>query len=110
MKILLVCNAGMSTGIMKMKLEQEAKTRGLDASVDAIPMVELGDNLEGTSVILLGPQIRFALDDIKKQAAKRSYQGIETIIRALETAKVRISANVNFDLVIELLLLTIKEN
>ena len=67
MKILLVCNAGMSTGIMKMKLEQEAKTRGLDASVDAIPMVELGDNLEGTSV-LLGPQIRFALDDIKKQA------------------------------------------
>lgn len=68
MKILLVCNAGMSTGIMKMKLEQEAKARGLEASVDAIPMVELGDNLEGTSIILLGPQIRFALDDIKKQA------------------------------------------
>lgn len=48
--------------------------------------------------------------DIKKQAAKRSYQGIEKILKALETAKVRISANVNFDLVIELLLLTIKEN
>ena len=48
--------------------------------------------------------------DIKKQAEKRSYQGIETILKALETAKVRISANVNFDLVIELLLLTIKEN
>ena len=39
-----------------------------------------------------------------------SYQGIEKIIKALETAKMRISANVNFDLVIELLLLTIKEN
>ena len=60
MKILLVCNAGMSTGIMKMKLEQEAKARGLEASVDATPMVELGDNLEETSIILLGPQIRFA--------------------------------------------------
>ena len=48
--------------------------------------------------------------DIKKQAAKRSYQGIETILQALETAKVRLNANVNFDLVIELLLLTIKEN
>ena len=68
MKILLVCNAGMSTGIMKMKLEQEAKARGLEASVDATPMVELGDNLEETSIILLGPQIRFALDDIKNQA------------------------------------------
>ena len=48
--------------------------------------------------------------EIKKQAEKRSYQGIETILKALETAKVRVSANVNFDLVIELLLLTIKEN
>ena len=49
-------------------------------------------------------------DVAKSQVHGWSYQGIETIIRALETAKVRISANVNFDLVIELLLLTIKEN
>ena len=48
--------------------------------------------------------------DIKKQAAKRSYQGTETILEALEKAKIRLNANVNFDLVIELLLLTIKEN
>ena len=48
--------------------------------------------------------------DIKKQAAKRSYQGIEIILEALEKAKIRLNANVNFDLVIELLLLTIKEN
>lgn len=48
--------------------------------------------------------------DIKKQAAKRSYSGIENILQALEQAKVRLNANVNFDLVIELLLLNIKEN
>lgn len=48
--------------------------------------------------------------DIKKQAAKSSYQGIETIIEALEKAKLRLNANVNFELVIELLLLVIKEN
>jgi DNA polymerase-3 subunit delta' len=48
--------------------------------------------------------------DLKKQAAKRSYHGIERILAALETAKTRIASNVNFDLVIELLLLTIKEN
>lgn len=48
--------------------------------------------------------------DIKKQAVKRSYQGIEIILEALEKAKVRLNANVNFDLVIELLLWTIKEN
>ena len=48
--------------------------------------------------------------DIKKQATRRSYAGIENILQALEQSRVRLNANVNFDLVIELLLLTIKEN
>ncbi len=48
--------------------------------------------------------------DIKKQASKSSYEGIGTIIEALEKAKRRLNANVNFDLTMELLLLTIKEN
>ncbi len=48
--------------------------------------------------------------DIKRQAAKHSYNGINNILEALEKAKVRLNANVNFELVIELLLMTIKEN
>ena len=48
--------------------------------------------------------------DIKKQASKSSYSGIETILKALEKAKLRPNANVNFELVMELLLLTMKEN
>ena len=47
---------------------------------------------------------------IKKTAAKSTYEGIEIIIKALDTAKRRLSSNVNFDLTMELLLLTIKEN
>lgn len=68
MNILLVCNAGMSTGIMRLKLEQEAEKRGIDAKVNAIPMVELEDHKESADAILLGPQIRFALEDIKSTA------------------------------------------
>lgn len=48
--------------------------------------------------------------DIKRRAEKSSYGGIETILEALQKAKIRLNANVNFDLTIELLLLTIKEN
>lgn len=48
--------------------------------------------------------------DIKRQAEKSSYHGIEIMIEALRKAQMRLNANVNFDLVIELLLLTIKEN
>ena len=45
-----------------------------------------------------------------ERARKSSYEGLENILDALEKAKARMKANVNFELVMELLLLTIKEN
>ena len=50
------------------------------------------------------------LQYIKKIANQSAYEGIEIILDALEKAKSRLRANVNFDLTMELLLLTIKEN
>ena len=50
------------------------------------------------------------LQSIKEQARKSSYEGIELILESLEKAKARLKANVNFDLVMELLFLTLKEN
>ena len=47
---------------------------------------------------------------IRKIAGKSSYEGIENIIEALDKAQTRLSANVNFDLTMELLFLTVKEN
>ncbi len=47
---------------------------------------------------------------IKNQANIRSYEGLENIMKAMEKAKLRLRANVNFDIAIELMLLTIKEN
>lgn len=47
---------------------------------------------------------------IREQARKSSYEGIEEILNALERAKTRLKANVNFELVMELLFLTMKEN
>lgn len=53
---------------------------------------------------------RDQISSIKEQARKSSYEGIELILESLEKAKARLRANVNFDLVMELLFLTIKEN
>lgn len=47
---------------------------------------------------------------IKKVADQSTYEGIDSILKALEQAKRRIEANVSFDLAMELLLLTIQEN
>ena len=45
---------------------------------------------------------------ISKQASIRNYEDIEKIIEAIDKVKVRLDANVNFDIAIELLILTIK--
>lgn len=63
--VYLVCNAGMSTGILQMKLEDEAKRLELDMKVEAIPITDVKEVEEIADVILLGPQIRFAYDDLK---------------------------------------------
>lgn len=50
------------------------------------------------------------IQSIREQASKGSYEGVETILTSLQKAKERLNANVNFDLTMELLFLTIKEN
>ncbi len=47
---------------------------------------------------------------IKKVANQSAYEGIEIILEALDKAKARLRANVSFEMTMELLLLTIKEN
>lgn len=56
--------------------------------------------------LVFGDQLKY----IKEKASRSSYEGIEIILNSIENAKTRLKANVNFDLVMELLLLTIKEN
>lgn len=56
--------------------------------------------------VVFSDQLRY----IKERASKSSYEGIENILEGLEKAKARLKANVNFELTMELLLLTIKEN
>ena len=56
--------------------------------------------------LLFGEDVRI----IRQQAKMLSYEKIETIMKAIDKAKVRLKANVNFDIVMEVMLLTIKEN
>lgn len=50
------------------------------------------------------------INAIRERAKKSSYEGLEIIIEAIEKAKVRLHANVNFELAMELLFLSIREN
>lgn len=53
---------------------------------------------------------REEIQALRRTAQHSSYEGIENILKALETAKRRLDANVNFELTMELLMLAIQEN
>ena len=50
------------------------------------------------------------IQQIMRVSDRSTYEGIENIVNALQQAKKRLDANVNFELTMELLLLTVKEN
>ena len=50
------------------------------------------------------------ISSIRKQAQSKEYEGVEAIIQAIEKAKVRLRANVNFDTAMELMIFVMKEN
>ncbi|MDY2957709.1 PTS sugar transporter subunit IIB [Floccifex sp.] len=75
-KILLVCNAGMSTSILVKKMQQEAEKQGLDVQVEAKSLTEAKKNFGDTDIILLGPQIRYELNNVKKMAGSIPVEAI----------------------------------
>lgn len=63
MKILLACNAGMSTSLLVQKMRKEAASRGLDVDIEAGPLAKALDKAQDADVLLLGPQISYAKQD-----------------------------------------------
>ncbi|SFT42957.1 PTS system, cellobiose-specific IIB component [Selenomonas sp. GACV-9] len=67
MNIYLVCNAGMSTSILVKKMQEAAKEKGLaDADIEAFSVEVLDRRVDTADVVLLGPQIRHMIGDVKK--------------------------------------------
>lgn len=65
--ILLICSSGMSTSIIVRRMEQSAQELGVEAEIWADGLKSLPGSAERADVILVGPQVRFALEQIKKQ-------------------------------------------
>ena len=68
MKIVLLCNLGMSTGVMQLRLEEEAALHGIEASIIAMPVTDIDKQEVVADVFLLGPQIRYAEADVRSKA------------------------------------------
>ncbi|SJZ38623.1 PTS sugar transporter subunit IIB [Anaerorhabdus furcosa] len=65
MKICLICCAGMSTSAIVKKMQDAATEQNIDAEIWAVGEAQAKENVAIADVILIGPQIRFALSRIQ---------------------------------------------
>lgn len=70
-KILLLCAAGMSTGILVQKMKKEAELQQIDVEIEAMAVEEAGEKINEKDVVLLGPQVRFKLKEVEKMVDGR---------------------------------------
>ncbi len=66
MKVLLICQAGLSTGIMKEKIKEAAINDGVILDINAVGLDMFESVLTGVDFILLGPQIKYAENMVRK--------------------------------------------
>lgn len=66
-KITLFCSAGMSTSLLVNKMREEAKKNGKDYEINAYSLNEVPQYGPEADVVLLGPQVRFAVAKVKSQ-------------------------------------------
>lgn len=76
-KIRLFCSAGMSTSLLVNKMKQEAEKRGADYDIAAYSMNEADKYGAEADVILLGPQVRFALNKFKAKFPDKPVEAID---------------------------------
>lgn len=62
--VVLFCAAGMSTSMLIKKMEDAAKAKGTEVKVSAYPEAQLAKYVPTADVVLIGPQIRYALKKI----------------------------------------------
>ena len=65
MRIMLACNAGMSTSLVVAKMQDAAKAQGKDYKIWAVEQGEIQNELGNFDVLLLGPQVRYLEKEYK---------------------------------------------
>jgi cellobiose PTS system EIIB component len=72
MNILLCCAAGMSTSLLVTKMEKAAKEQGLDFKIWAEGADAVKRHIDQADVLLLGPQVRYLLPQMKKLGEEKN--------------------------------------
>lgn len=66
MKIMLTCMTGVSSSNFAKKLEEASRNIGMNCLVESTTVANLKNNLNGVDVVLVGPQLKYKLNEIKE--------------------------------------------
>lgn len=66
-KIVLLCNAGMSTSALVTKMRKSAEKISYDCEINAYAAAEALNVTKGADIVLLGPQVKYMLNKVKEQ-------------------------------------------
>ncbi len=86
-KIVLLCNAGMSTSLLVNKMREHASNVGFECEINAYASLVAADHVAGAHVVLIGPQIRHQLKDLKSRLAPIPVEAIDTVAYGMMDGK-----------------------
>jgi PTS system cellobiose-specific IIB component len=66
-KIVLLCNAGMSTSALVTKMRQAAEKINYECEINAYAAAEASNVAQGADVVFLGPQVKYMLNEVKEK-------------------------------------------
>lgn len=67
LRIILLCNLGMSTSMLIEKMGDLAREKGIETEIDALPFDKINDVADKTDILLIGPQVRHVLPKIQQR-------------------------------------------
>ena len=76
-KILLVCNAGMSTSLLVTKMREAVLNDSEKYEINAHPISQVKEKGADCDIILLGPQVRFQLNKVKEMLPDKKIMVID---------------------------------
>lgn len=72
LRIMLACNAGLSTSLVVSKMQDAAKAEGKNYKVWAVDHESISEELGNFDVLLLGPQVRHMLRRVRKEVGDQA--------------------------------------
>jgi len=67
-KIILLCNGGLSTGILVRKMKEAAQKIPYSCEILAVPVSSVREAAWDADLILLGPQVIYQEETVRRQA------------------------------------------